>query len=310
MLPDFFLIGAPKAGTTALAAYLAERPDVFVCEPKEPQYFTFDFPGHRGVHRQDEYEALFDRAGPAVRARGDASVWYLYSRAAIPEIARLRPDARLIALLRRPDEMVVSLYAQQRQTGIETAPDFGTAWRLEPGRQAGHAIPLGCRTPEFLHYRAVARYAEQLRRVFQHFPKERVKIFLYEDLCRDPGRVYAETLAFLGLAPDGRRDFPVLNPYADVRSPRLQTGLTWLLGHAREVNRRVQGRLGLDLRRVRIHQPVIETLQRLNLDPGARRPTLDPMLREEIIEVYAEDIRDLMALTGRDLSHWLEPGPA
>ncbi len=309
MLPDFFIIGAPKAGTTALATYLAERPDIFMCEPKEPQYFTFDFPGHRGVHRQDEYEALFDPAGPPVRVRGDASVWYLYSRRAIPEIARLCPGARLLALLRRPDEMVVSLFAQQRQTGIESAPDFGTAWRLEHERRAGSAIPAGCRTPEFLYYREVARYAEQLKRVFAHFPGIQVKIFFYEDLCGDARRVYNETLAFLGLAPDDRSEFPVVNPYADVRSPLFQSGLTWALGHARDLNRRVQSRLGVDLRKIRIHQPVIESLQRLNLNLEAPRPFLDPGLRREIIEAYTPDIRDLMTLTGRNLAHWLEPPP-
>ncbi len=307
MLPDFFIIGAPKAGTTALATYLGERPDIFMCEPKEPQYFTFDFPGHRGVDRLDDYEALFAPAGPQVRVRGDASVWYLYSRQAIPEIARLRPDARLLALLRRPDEMVVSLFAQQRQTGIESAPDFGSAWHLENERRAGSAIPAGCRTPEFLHYRSVARYGEQLARVFLHFPKAQVKIFLYEELCQDPLRVYQETLGFLGLAPDDRSEFPVVNPYADVHSPLFQTGLTWLLGHARDLNRRVQSRLGVDLRKIRIHQPVIETLQRLNLNLEAPRPLLDPKLRQEIIEAYAPDIRNLMTLTGRNLSHWLEP---
>ena len=304
-LPNFFIIGAPKSGTTALGVYLGEHSDIFMCDPKEPQYFTFDLPGHRGVQTWEEYQALFPDQDRNVHAVGEASVWYLYSKVAIQEIATCRPDARLIVLLRRPDEMVVSLYAQQRQTGIETAPSFESAWKLEPIRRRGQSIPLGCRTPEFLYYRSVARYHEQLSRVFRVFPQEHVKVFLYEDLCKTPGRVYTEALEFLGVQPDNRQAFPVINSYADVYSPRLQSFLTWLLGHARAANGKVQGRLGFDLRRIRLHRPIVGTLQSINLNLAAQRAELPQALRQEIISTYESDILNLMNLLGCDLTHWL-----
>ncbi|MHB1544407.1 MAG: sulfotransferase family protein [Gammaproteobacteria bacterium] len=304
-IPDFFIIGAPKAGTTALSEYLAEHRGVFITNPKEPQYFTFDFPGHRGVSTWEEYSALFSHVDVDTKLVGDASVWYLYSHIAIREIHRLQPTAKLIALLRRPDEMIVSLYAQQRQTGIETAGDIETAWRLEPERRMGNSIPMGCRTPEFLYYSAVARYGEQLERVYQLYPREQVKVFLYEDLCADPRAVYVDSLQFLGLEPGDKSDFPVVNPYADVYSPQLQTTLTWFLGHARSINRSVRRRFGFDLRSIRFHRPVIETLQKLNLRPSVPKPYLSETLKREIIEAYREDIDHLMQLLGRDLSAWL-----
>ena len=126
-LPNFFIIGAPKSGTTALGVYLGEHPDIFMCDPKEPQYFTFDLPGHRGVRTWEEYQALFPDQDRNVHAVGEASVWYLYSKVAVQEIATYRPDARLIVLLRRPDEMFLKLCRFQRRGNrvlvlIETCP--------------------------------------------------------------------------------------------------------------------------------------------------------------------------------------------
>ncbi len=299
---NFFIIGAPKSGTTALAQYLSEHPQIHVCEPKEPQYFTFDFPGHRGVADWPEYLALFpvkqDVTG--IPVTGDASVWYLYSRAAIPAIRATFPDARLIAILRRPDEMLPSLYAQQRRMGIETAKSFSEAWVLEPLRRAGKRIPMACRTPEFLYYRTVARYGEQLQRVYQQFPSEQVSVFLYEELRQNPRLVYTKTLSFLGLENDSRQDFPVVNAYADVHSATIQSLLSWLRQKARTTHRRLVNPSST------LRAPfggVTAFIDRWNRRE-IKKPALINEMRQHIIDCYRDDISLLETLLKRDLVAW------
>ena len=301
---DFFIIGAPKSGTTALAQYLSEHPHIFVSNPKEPQYFTFDLPGDRGVENWTDYLALFPdkQTGLGPRVVGEASVWYLYSQAAMPAIRRAFPNARLIVILRRPDEMLPSLYVQQRRMGIETAKSFERAWRWARLRQEGRRIPFTCRTPEFLYYHEVAKYGEQLRRVYQQFPAEQVKIFLYEELQQNPRRVYMQTLEFLGVDIDDREEFPIVNPHADVRSVRVQSTLVWTRQVVRALNRQLVGSTGAS------RAPfggVTAFLDRWNRREGAR-PKITMEMRETIQAAYREDILSLEVLIGRDLGDWLK----
>lgn len=302
--PDFFIAGAPKSGTTALAHYLSAHPGIFFSDPKEPQYFTFDYPGHRGAATLNDYLALF-RAAPerALRA-GEGSVWYLYSRAAGREIRRRFPDARIVLLLRRPDEMAISLYVQQRRMGIENAPSFAHAWQWEAARRKGLRIPVTCRTPEFLFYGAVARYGEQIERLYGHFPRDRVKVFLYEDFACDPGQVYRDVIRFLGLTDDGRDYFPVVNPHSDVRSAKMQIAIGYGVEKLRALRARAMARYGVDLAALGIHRAVIGGVRYLNKRTGPARPVAED-LKKAVREHYRDDILKLERLLGRDLSHWL-----
>src|SRR5689334_25080325 len=103
-LPNFVVIGAPKAGTTALSRYLGDHRDGFVAAQKEVHYFDRDHLFSRGV---EWYEAQFEGAG-GVRAVGDATPGYMYSREAIDRMAALLPDVRLIATLRNPVDRAYS----------------------------------------------------------------------------------------------------------------------------------------------------------------------------------------------------------
>ena len=101
--PDFFLVGAPRCGTTALAEYLGRHPAIGFSEPKEPHFFAADFPRHRIAETEAEYARCFPAADDRLRAVGEGSVWYLYSRESAANIAAYAPDARILALtLRKP----------------------------------------------------------------------------------------------------------------------------------------------------------------------------------------------------------------
>lgn len=303
--PDFFIIGAPKCGTTSLAAYLGEHSAVHMSVPKEPHYFCEDFPGIRWTTDLADYESLFDTSKPGVRSRGEASVWYLYSREAIARIRDYRPDAKLLVLLRNPADMVYSLYGQYLFNPIEDELDFAKAWDLSDCRRKGLRVPRLCPARQLLYYDEVAYYGEQLARVYQHFPREQVLVLWYDDLCVAPARVYRIALDFLGLPFDGRCEFPVINAYRTVHSRWLQAGLreAWDLLH--KTRMRVQACTGVDLSRFGLHRPLTNALAGMNVKASRRVPLPDEM-RRTILEHYRADIGLLSELTGRSLRNWLE----
>lgn len=298
--PNFFIVGAPKCGTTALAEYLREHPKAFVTQPKEPHYFSTDFsyyyaPGHESL---DHYLELYEGASPTDVAVGEGSVWYLYSRRAAAEIIAFNPDARFIAMVRNPLEMVPSLHSQMLYMRDETEEDLGRAWALREERREGRSIPPTCRVPEFLDYGEAAKLGTQVQRLLETVPEQQVKLIVFDDLRADTGRVYAEVLQFLGLPDDGRRQFEAVNANKEHRT-KLIARLTQrpprpLIAAATAV-KRVTGikRLG-----------VLNRLRQSNRR-AATRQELSPELARELREYFAEDVALLGRLTGRDLGYWL-----
>ena len=141
-MPDFFIAGAPKCGTTALFSYLqthpgiflpAERPGTSRLSAKEPHYYCTDFPNYRRCRSREDYLRLFTDAAAGTLV-GEASVWYLYSEVAIPRIMAEIPKAKFIVLLRNPVNMAHSLHNLLYHTLDEDIADFGCAWEAGPAR--------------------------------------------------------------------------------------------------------------------------------------------------------------------------------
>lgn len=211
-LPNFLVIGAAKAGTTSLRTYLDQHPEVFVTERGEPSFFAHEneVPAYAGPGDADwngtlftdyeAYAALFDGAEGA-RAIGEISPRYLYFEAAPERIARHVPDARLIAILRHPVDRAYSHFLMNRSRGCEPVRDFAEAMELEEERlQAGWGWDW-C-------YVGAGLYHRQLERYYARFPKERIRIFLYEDL-KDQERFFTDVFTFLGVDPCIRPDTSV-----------------------------------------------------------------------------------------------------
>ena len=133
-LPDFFIVGAPKCGTSALASYLRSHPKILVSPVKEPNYFCFDAPALRVIDRLETYGRLFARARPD-QICGEASTAYLFSDEAVPAILDAVPAAQIIVMVRNPLDMVVSHHSQKLYALEENEPDFETAWRLSAASQ-------------------------------------------------------------------------------------------------------------------------------------------------------------------------------
>lgn len=280
VLPNLFIVGAPKCGTTAWVSYLQSHPDIFFAT-KEPHYFSFDFPGFRMVSDSASYADQFANAG-AIRVRGDASVMYLYSQVAANEIARAKPDARILIFVRRQEEFLPSFHNQLLYNGIESIEDFEKAWRLSDKRDNTNTLRW-CSERKFLNYHAAGRFYEQVERYFAQFPADRIRVFHFDDWVRNPRPIYLEILRLLELPDDGRTEFPRVNAAKRHKSQWLgkftQSPPPWAL-KASSLVKKLTGSS---------KPPLVDSLRRINLTQGYRTARPSQSLIEEIRAHYAAD---------------------
>jgi hypothetical protein len=295
-IPDFYIVGAFKCGTTALYDYLRPHPQIFMPFHKEPLFFGDDLTRRYGRMTRQQYEALFADAQPGQRI-GEASAWYLYSRSAAEEIKAAAPEAQIIAMLRNPVDVMYAQHSQLLFNVEEDIADFGAALAAEPERRAGRRIPAGPLRVENLYYRESVRFAEQLRRYLDAFGPERVHVIVFDDFVADTPGTYRSVLEFLGVDPTFAPDFAVSNPNKRVRFRALQRLVYQPPGPLL--------RLVPVIRRFPLAHAVRERVLRLN-SSAARRAPMDPELRQRLLDELAPQITELGQLIGRDLSGWLD----
>jgi len=288
--PNFFIVGAPKCGTTSVAAWLAEHPQVFFCPIKEPHFFNFDY-AERRFRSLKHYEALFSAATERHVAVGEASVRYLYSRTAVPAILRYSTDSRFIVMIRDPVDMACSLHGQAVFNGDEMEADFSRAWDLQSVRVYGGAVPSGCKDPQLLLYGSLCQVGRQIRRLLDIVSTERVLVVNLEFLKRDPRHEYLRILRFLDLEDDDRQAFPARNTAKQLRFPRVWRSI-------RSTNRALRA-AGVP----HVRTGLTEFLHRHNRIERARAP-MSEALRNRLREYFAADVALLEELTNLDLADW------
>ena len=292
--PNFFIVGAPRCGTTAMYQYLRDHPDIYMAEYNEPHFFGSDLVGRnfevfRG--RLDAYLALFDGASGQKRI-GERSTRYLHSTRAAAEIHAFDPDARIIVMLRSPVDMMYSIYYHQRMySGTEDAPTFEEALALEPERKAGRHVPPGFRTVNGLLYRETARFAEQVQRYFDVFGREQVHVIIFDDVKEDTAGVYRRVLDFLGVDSSFRPDLGIVHDSRQSRSMAVRN----LIRHPLLV--------AVGRRFPTLTAPVYKTLMRLNSRPF-KRPPMSAELRQRLQAELLPEVERLGELLDRDLTHW------
>jgi hypothetical protein len=292
--PDFFIVGAFKAGTTALYEYLRAHPQLFMSVPKEPMFFGQDLTPRYRRMTTDEYLALFNDARPDQHA-GEASPWYLYSNTAAREIRDFEPGARAIIMLRNPVDVMYSQHSQLVFNQREDLTDFAQALAAEDDRLAGRRLPADAIRPEALYYRRSVQFPEQIQRYLDVFGRDSVHFIVFDDLVAEPSGVYRSTLDFLGVDPSVEVDLSVYNPNKRPRSGIVQK----LIFAPRGPMRRVFGRL----RSVPLMHRVRDALVSAN-SQTAQRQKMDPQLRAQLTDEFAPMVRELGELIGRDLSAW------
>jgi hypothetical protein len=287
--PNFFIIGAPKCGTTSLAAWLAAHPAVYMPPLKEPAHFASDL---KGVGPTADYDALFASATAAHSAVGEASTCYLFSDVAVSNILARVAAPRFIVCLRNPIEMARSLHQQELSELNENVRNFDVAWDLQPTRQNGRQVPRTCREPWLLRYEARCLLGQQVERLLCQCPRERVLFVVLDDVRRGPRVQYQRALAFLGLADDGRLSFPTLNKAKETKSRLVKEGVAYISGVRRSLG--FTGQLGI--------RPLIE---RWNTRE-APRSAIGHDTRRRLGRAFAADTHKLGTLVGRDFTQWLE----
>jgi hypothetical protein len=293
--PDFFIVGAPRCGTTAMYDYLKAHPDIFMPAYKEPHYFGADvIGGRKEIFKGNEakYLALFADATTEKRI-GEASPSYLYSKRAAVEIKQFNPDSKIIIMLRSPIEVMYSTYFQARYTGTEDLLTFEEALAAEPDRLAGKRISKNADNNMVGLYRERVRFAEQVQRYFDVFGREEVHIIIFDDFKMDVPTVYRDTLSFLDVTPDFRPEFNVVNASREARSSFIRT---------LSMNPTL---LSIGKRMPSVSLRVYSFLKHLN-SKTASRPPLDPELRRRLQQDLRPEIEQLGKMVGRDLSAWYQ----
>jgi hypothetical protein len=292
--PNLFILGAPKCGTTALAAYLDQHPEVCISRPKEPHFFNDDF-NNRHTRRLADYRACFAAAEPRHRIIGEASVLYLYSRVAVPNIMRFCPDAKFIVMIRNPLEMAPSWYSEAVYSSAygETASSFEEAWRLQAERRAGRSIPTICSEPKVLLYQELCSVGGQLQRLLSLVRRERVHIVVFDDFTRNTKAEYRKALAHLGIEDDGRLSFPVMNAAKQYTHPRVYHRFVRVRNTLKRALR-ISGALG------------IGSVLRSALTAARERHEVPARVKDAMIRDFAGDVRLLETILERDLSSWFK----
>jgi hypothetical protein len=289
--PNFFIIGAPKCGTTSLYEWLAEHPKIFMSNFKEPHYFNTD-DTFRSIVNEADYMKLFDAAGSEHQAVGEGSTWYFFSKSAVSNIENFTAgEAKYIVCLRNPLEMVHSLHAQNIFSGNESVTDFEEAWSLQKARSRGDKLPILTNAASHLQYYDSCLLGMMSERLLNIVPRRRVHFILLEDMIADPKREFERVLQFLGIS----NSCVPINFAVKNKAHRPKSILVTRLISLGSLARRTLGlRRGIGiLTRIR-------NANKLEMP----RSTISPEMLQVLTETFKADISKLEETLDRDLSHW------
>lgn len=299
--PNFFLIGAPKCGTTALTQYLSEHPNAYICRPKEPAFWCSDLgtePHALSVDTLVDYEALFAKAVPEVhRVIGEGTTAYLRSPGAVKKIFSYNPDAKFVAILRNPVDVIHAFHMEQLYTGLEHVKDISLAWADQSAREHSWDVSEND-PPDSLLYRRIATFSVQIIRFFSAVPQDHRMILIYEDFRANPRKVWLQLLDFLELPDDGRSDFSPRNVAHVQRFPTLSR---FLLAPPKPIAPTIKA---LRMHLLQYDNRFIRTMKRF-LNVKRQRELMSSNLRNEILSFYRSDIEKLEVLLGRSLNMWI-----
>jgi len=296
VLPNFLVVGAAKAGTTSIYQYLKQHPDVYMSPIKEPKYFSsvcldlpFKGPGDGGVGLEwaltwDEYLELFAEV-KGEKAIGEASADYLYYHdKVIPLIKDRLGNVKIIIILRNPVERAFSAYTYLVRDGRETL-SFEEALQAEDDRRRENYSFIWFYKDAGFYYSAVRAYIDA-------FGKDKVKIYLFEDLKSDAVALMQDIYRFIGVDDTF---VPKIQRYNVSGVPKSK----FLHNFLRKPS--IVKSVAKHLIPERARRNLVLEIQNRNLT----KPEMKPETRKRLIGVYRDDIKQLEKLIGRDLSFWV-----
>lgn len=287
MLPNFIIVGAPKAGTTSLYHYLSEHPQVFMSNPKEVNFFSREEIEEQGLYYNDfkvknldEYKKLFTDAENA-KAIGEGSVSYLFYPNTPRKIKDILPDAKIIMLLREPVERGYSHYLMDYRLGLVSL-SYDEIVKKSTHHKHAHLY--------YQQYVELGLYYEQVKRYLDLFGSEQVKIYFQEDLRQDTEKIILNLYDFLeidrSVMPNIEREHNAFSMPKSNLVHRLYSSY---------FIRTIFSFIFSDGIKEKIKNTFFET---------KKKPKLDETLKQQLLEIYRPDIQKLEQLIGRDLSDW------
>lgn len=292
-IPNFFIVGAPKCGTTSLSFYLSQHPQVCLSQPKEPHFFDFDFDKGLDYYRQKYFSHYQGEV-----AAGEATVDYLMLPFVPPRIKQTIPDARIIVILRNPVERAYSEWWMQKSRGVEKL-SFGAAVfenykriksginlqdRFAPWLWQGHINLIRAGKLHLRTYLDAGHYVEHLEHYFRFFSKDQVKVLFFEDLKSHPVSLLHDVQRFLGINHFREINFIPKNKGTSRAYAVINLGRALGLRH---LPRPAKSFVKNFLRKV------------------LPRPSMSSEIREWLLEYYAPYNKKLARLLGINLNHWL-----
>jgi hypothetical protein len=294
--PNFFIVGAPKCGTSAMQNFLSQHPEIFMPEKKESHFFGRCLHHPLYVRDKKKYLSLFDLSD-SKKCIGESSVFYLSSETAANEIYEFCQTSKIIIMLRNPVDMLYSLHSQYLYSGTEDIVDFEEALAAESERRKGNRIPrhlIGWK--ERLYYRNISNYFVHVERYIKIFGKDNVHIIIFDDFKKDVvGKVQA-AYRFLCVDDEFRPTISIVNKNANTRSSFLRRALICPGGLLRLI---VKTLIPVKVLRKMLRKYI----SRVNTEVVIR-VDLDPILRQKLSAEFDLQNKKLGELLGKDLSFW------
>ncbi len=299
--PNLFLVGQPKSGTTALHDFLGQHPEIYMAKIKAPHFFCHDF--HQESDRfhkmklyfdyrdRESYLKLFSQAQSA-KILGESSDHYLYSQVAAREIHQFNPEAKIIIFLREPVSFLRSLHNHFVKVTNEEEENFTKALALETTRVQGKAISSRIMCPSWAHYSQRINYYEQIKRYYDIFNPEQIKIIIYEDFRANNHQVYQEILEFLEVDPNFIPEYKSMNVSKEVRFKQLN----YLINNQiiKNITKKLFSQSFLDFVRIQI-------VERFLWKPASKSLEIPEEFKERLKQKFKPEVVKTSELIGVDL---------
>ena len=298
-MPNFFIVGAQKAGTTSLCRYLQEHPQIYMSSISEPGFFAFEGekinfcgPGderilNRVVTDLEKYRQLFADVTHET-AIGEGTTLYLQSSKAANRIAHYVPNAKIIVILRNPVDRAYSAFMHLKRDNLEQIKieDFSKALLEEEKR-------INNNWGFLWRYKTMGLYSQALQRYYDYFPSDRIKVYLYEDFNNQPHEILKDIYRFLNVDEQYLPDF--LPRYNVSGIPKSRILYNFMKN---------ESKLRSALKPLipnKLQKKVVNYIKLNNLV----KSKLSPKTKSEIIEIFRDDIVLLQNIIDKDLSSWL-----
>lgn len=299
-LPNLFVVGSGKCGTTTIHDSLYQHPDVFMSIPKEPAYFCKDFHEESDeFHKKQnffffrnrrEYLNLFSSA-KSQRVIGEASTLYFTSKVAAKKIYEFNPESKIIILIREPVDLLYSIHGEYLLKFRENIDDFKQALEAEKQRRNWENIPKRIPAPSLLFYSEKVKFSSHIRRYLELFGREQVKIIVYEDFKKNNYKVLQDIFKFIGVETDIDVELKTYRASRKIRSRGLKTILNFPF-FSLFPKKILKGRNYYQLRSL-LYKAIVKNEPRLEIQPE---------LKKELMEKYKNEVKKTERLINKDLS--------